>query len=561
MAVERSLSSQSTLAFGSPAPAPATPSIFAETLAETAHPKPETRGRPPGKESSSRVKNIRFDIEHGVELLADLAEKNSVSFDWDGSAYPKTKRTQGPSQEGLVVHAPVLLHLLTLAPNGYPCPYRLRDLLCKLHIKFTIFGDNHFLDCNPLMKTAMAAADRWRIMCKHCLMLKLSGTTILFDDLTRILSLIHAVLPLGEAVLPEPAATAFQLKESVSPDVDSQTQDTWTPPRPVVPYLSDGVIDWGQVEDDLEEPETETTWDCEIFQPDLCKIDSSRLNPYFHHSHDTDCAITGHRCACCIGPPPPKKCRVSPAENTIPAAPAEKVDETEYTARPVPTAIHPIIEANKSAEESFVFPPNRLGDLETKTSRILSVEDKLLEAKASRILKEEGKGKVKGSGKNVLTATVGMQNVKGKGKHSSIPVKGKLGGLKSQEQPETQSTHPDTEDQVIGPPWKLAHRWNPLHDAQCTLKGTVGGQTDTFITKITTAEHPFFSTIMQQLHQEAIAGALKTIGQAVHRRNQLLEPLGKRPAETASASRRSDCYETESYMKRRRCEPYVKDAD
>ena len=184
-----------------------------------------------------------------------------------------------------------------------------------------------------------------------------------------------------------------------------------------------------------------------------------------------------------------------------------------------------------------------------------------LEKKLEEIKKDEGEGEGKGRKVPSLAATAAKKELEDKGKGEHIPGKGKHAGLKSQEQPETQNTHPDTEDQVIGPPWKLAHRWNPLHDAQCTLKGTVGGQADTFITKITTRQHPFFSTIMQQLHQEAIAGALKTIGQAVHRRNQLLEPLGKRPAETASASRRSDCYETESYMKRRRCEPYVKDAD
>ena len=522
MALLRRLSSESTVTSWAPLTPPPQTNTPPVAPAETAPQRPETRGLPMGK-------TIPFDIDHGVELLADLARNRLAWLNWDGTTYPKTKGPQGPSQEALVVHAPVLLHLLTLAPNGYPCPYGLRDLLCQLHMKFNIFGDDYFMDCQPLIKRAMLAADRWRIMCKHCSMLKHSGATIRFPDLTAVVSLIHPVLPEPEAVLPEPAATAFEamdvddVEDDVAPTKKARTS------RPVVP--SNGVIDGGHLEDKLPEPEIESTWDGEISEPDLSKPQASKLKRP-HDIDDTECVITAIRCACCIGQPALKKCRGSPAETAIPPAPAGKVDETEDTARPEPTAIHPNIAANKSAEEPVLFPPNHLSELEKLADLAManwgSCRNNVEEKNTSMRLEEKGR-KVAS-----LAATAATKELEGECKSENIPVEGKHGGLqKRRRHLRARIRHPYTKDKPIGPPFFFEFRRNPISKAGCTLNGTIDGKRYKFITKVSVNMHQDFSTIMQQLHKEAIAGTLATKYQAVHRRDQLIrnQPAvtGKQP--------------------------------
>ena len=121
------------------------------------------RGRPRGV-GFTRVKTIKFDLSDAVEKLSDLAaKKNKVyDWDWDGKQYPKTKRSHGPHQEGLSTHAAVLYHLLDLAPNGYPDPYRLRDTFIQLHNVWHIF-EYHEHSAEPgmsVMNRAMLASDR-----------------------------------------------------------------------------------------------------------------------------------------------------------------------------------------------------------------------------------------------------------------------------------------------------------------------------------------------------------------------------------------------------------------
>ena len=68
--------------------------------------------------------------------------------------------------------------LFHLAPNGYPDPYKLRDLFVKLHDIYGILSPRHEADKDlSLASVAILAADRWRIMCKHCLMIFKGGNT------------------------------------------------------------------------------------------------------------------------------------------------------------------------------------------------------------------------------------------------------------------------------------------------------------------------------------------------------------------------------------------------
>ena len=65
--------------------------------------------------------------------MADIAANTfHRGWGWDGKSYPKTKRSHCPNMEALNNHTP-LKQLVALAPNGYPDPYKLRDLFVQLH--------------------------------------------------------------------------------------------------------------------------------------------------------------------------------------------------------------------------------------------------------------------------------------------------------------------------------------------------------------------------------------------------------------------------------------------
>ena len=93
----------------------------------------ERRGRPKGTKVP-RMKTWKFDLNVAVEKFMDIASRcHHPEWNWDGTMYPKTKRSQGPSQDALQDHSDVINILLQLAPNGYPDPYILRNVLMQLH--------------------------------------------------------------------------------------------------------------------------------------------------------------------------------------------------------------------------------------------------------------------------------------------------------------------------------------------------------------------------------------------------------------------------------------------
>ena len=81
-------------------------------------------------------------------MTATANTTHHPGWDWDGKMYPKTKRSQGPSMDGLEKHSQVLLLLIHIAPNAYPDAFRLRDLLMELHGKFRIFLPDGSEDSN-----------------------------------------------------------------------------------------------------------------------------------------------------------------------------------------------------------------------------------------------------------------------------------------------------------------------------------------------------------------------------------------------------------------------------
>ena len=183
-------------------------SLQAETLqagtatdADTGTTK-RARGRPKGS-CGTRVKTAKFQIEDGVDILADTAcTSNHPLWDWDGKTYPKCKRTHGPNQQALDEHSVVLTGLFRLAPNGYPDAYKLRDLLLKLHGLFDIFPKDNSAEALMAIGTrAIVAADRWRVMCKHIIMLAKGKQEIpaCYPGLKRVMSLVNIEIVVPQA--------------------------------------------------------------------------------------------------------------------------------------------------------------------------------------------------------------------------------------------------------------------------------------------------------------------------------------------------------------------------
>ena len=103
-------------------------------MADTAQKK---RGRPKGS-YGARILTYEFSINDAVDRFTELATMGEhPEWAWDGRTYPKTNRRNGPNRESLEIHGHVLKILFQLAPNGYPCQYRLRDVLLNLHHIFS----------------------------------------------------------------------------------------------------------------------------------------------------------------------------------------------------------------------------------------------------------------------------------------------------------------------------------------------------------------------------------------------------------------------------------------
>ena len=80
--------------------------------------------------------------------MADLASNTyHPDWSWDGKSYPKTKRSHGPNIESLNRHLP-LEKIIGFAPNGYPDPHKLRELLVLLQDVFHMFAERDECETN-----------------------------------------------------------------------------------------------------------------------------------------------------------------------------------------------------------------------------------------------------------------------------------------------------------------------------------------------------------------------------------------------------------------------------
>ena len=130
-----------------------------------------------------------------------------------------------------------------------------------------------------------------------------------------------------------------------------------------VPYLSNGLTDWDQIEADLPEPESDDDFSVEVKKLDFDKPQSSSIHPYFH-SGDGDCILVGHKCNCprCQwdGSSPPRKRSKQQAATAVFAVHASPT----VAAHPQPVAVPdcgstPYIPSQMVVDESCYPSPDR----------------------------------------------------------------------------------------------------------------------------------------------------------------------------------------------------------
>ena len=147
-----------------------------------------------------------------------------------------------------------------------------------MHRMFGIFGTDDSESHLSLSNRALLAADRWRIMSKHCLMLVKGGQMPnVYPRLKEALSLIKLgdePPPAETAAAPRPAETAPPSAEAAAP--------WWHEP---VPYRSDGIIDWEALEEGLDVPIDIEAFECEILQLDYSKPQASNIHTYLSLIH------------------------------------------------------------------------------------------------------------------------------------------------------------------------------------------------------------------------------------------------------------------------------------
>ena len=113
--------------------------------------------------------------------------------------------------------------------DTYPDQYRLRDVLLNLHNIFDILANPPEEEKGfSLSKRALLAADRWRIMCKHVLMIKKSKTKVDSRILEEVLAHI------------EWDAGAIRADTADEGDVETPPPDD----QPVQPTKADTALAW-----------------------------------------------------------------------------------------------------------------------------------------------------------------------------------------------------------------------------------------------------------------------------------------------------------------------------
>ena len=343
-----------------------------------------------------------------------------------------------------------------------------------------------------------------------------------------------------------------------------------------VPYLENGVIDWTRIEDDLPEPESEPEF-CEVRGLDFNQPQPWNLHPYFHHTAVADCVMISHKCNCprCQGTegPPRKKSKeqaetatvlVNASPPPMEANPADSFDDKPLVApAPIyPTQDPPPVETVESSsplvswhqvcvvpDSPLLGSPQPVGitvsqnlrtHIETlaDTAPIPTAGEKA-DSKPTQKRRITGKKPGKAVG-GQPSADTQAETAKGKPKEGAkakpkkTPAKAK-GAVKPKP-----NAGDDGDDPKIEPPFSLHYRWQPKEKSQCYMMGTVAGEPKKIITNISVTMSHDFVNLMAILHGDANAGRLRTKGDAVHKRDELINAKrgevihADTPAETAA---------------------------
>ena len=122
-----------------------------------------------------------------------------------------------------------------------------------------------------LSSVAILAADRWRVMCKHCLML-VKGKQYIPNDFVQLKECLAAIQLENPTETPQ-AAPADTPATSASSNENEASYAAWAESQPASPAASHaapavswweqpvpwkgGVIDWDKIEEDLPVAESD----------------------------------------------------------------------------------------------------------------------------------------------------------------------------------------------------------------------------------------------------------------------------------------------------------------
>ena len=545
------------------------------------------RGRGRGTGGYCRVHTSKFAINEAIDRFADLACRTDHVWSWDGTSYPKTKRSDGPNVEGLAMHNEPLKILLQLAPNGYPDPYRLRDLLMKMHSLFNIFAECHTEGYLSPSSRAALAADRWCTQCRHLIMLKRCGQDYdnpLIKDLLATARLASADQRLAEAPAPAELAAALAPAEPAEgpPPSAEETPEWYMQP---VPCTADGDIDWGGVEDQMPEIIDTDGFECEVRKLDFTGPLPSNIHPYFHSAPEPDCIIVGHKCNCpsCkevvdVSSPGPARKKCKAPQPTGPQAAGELIEgslapgtpsifEADQSRRQPPPAepawAGPVWEVNTQPFVDSInsqpmldlrVPGSPMPDPRTGIAMPENLESMTDPAavpytaeKEKQACAQKGKGgrtrlhvKTRPPSKaeeKEFWAEPAPEPAEPAPKPSRQSKVGGKGKPKCQGKSKGAKARPtvDRDDLKISGPFSLHYRWAPPEKAYCFMMGKVeGDDTRSSITKMSVQMNTKFCDLMQILLEDAKAGRIATKGDAIKRRAELVTT----PAEPAAAAER-----------------------
>ena len=136
-----------------------------------------------------RPLNMVVKTEDVVSAWQQWLQLKECPFPWDGSAYSKPNRNQGPSSDGLRLYKGPLAALIALAPSGFPTMCSLRDALIVCDERFAIFKVSAGRTRGRLTEAAFAA-DVWRKMCRDVYNMQKSGVVAAdMKDLAKLIDL------------------------------------------------------------------------------------------------------------------------------------------------------------------------------------------------------------------------------------------------------------------------------------------------------------------------------------------------------------------------------------